>query len=76
MRNAEQSGIDLQYNQSLWARTIRRGANTVKQLIVMSISAMLAQLSGSTESPELLSKIETLKDMADKYGLGDLALKL
>ncbi len=48
-------------------------SETVKNL---SISAILAQLSRSTESPELLTKIETLKGMMEQYGLGDLALKL
>ncbi len=48
-------------------------SETVKNL---TLSAMLAQLSQSTERPELLQKINNLKTVVDKYGLSDLALSL
>ena len=44
-------------------------SETIKNL---TISAMLSQLIQSTENPELLDKINNLKEIVEQYGLGDL----
>lgn len=48
-------------------------SETVKNL---SLSAMLAKLSGSTQDAAVLGQIGAVKQLVERYGLGDLILNL
>ena len=42
----------------------------------LSVSALLSTLNQSTEESALLGRIGNLKNMVEKYGLGDLVVNL
>ena len=48
-------------------------SETVKNL---SLSAMLAKLSGSTQDAAVLNQIGAVKQLVERYGLGDLIVNL